>query len=288
MPLLYNYPEKIISLDQGIKINYCDEGSGECCLLFVHGLANYFPVWNSNIEFFKKFYRTIALDLPGNGKSSINGNSQYNISFYTDCVRQFIEKLSLKNVVLIGHSMGAQIVTNLAIRNTIQIKKLILCSPSGIERFEEWEKVLLKNALFLGNQWNADETYISTIIQKSFFQSLLEAAKIISDLTKLMQTRNRSSYQKMIHESILAMLNEPIYLKLKQIECPCLLLIGAKDQMIPNSWLHPMLTPDKIGSWASVEIKDCEYHLIQDCGHFIQIEQSLRFNQILQHFIRDL
>jgi pimeloyl-ACP methyl ester carboxylesterase len=51
------------------KINYIDEGTGTTTLLMIHGLANYALGWKRNISELRKYYRCIAIDLPGNGLS---------------------------------------------------------------------------------------------------------------------------------------------------------------------------------------------------------------------------
>ena len=50
----YPYQVKYAEIGNDIKLAYCDEGSGDQTLLFVHGLANYIPVFKHNIDFYRK------------------------------------------------------------------------------------------------------------------------------------------------------------------------------------------------------------------------------------------
>ncbi len=137
-PLYYPFPVRHVAIRHDIKVAYCDEGSGKETLLFIHGLANYIPVWKHQIKELSRHHRCIALDLPGNGLSS-GGNYPYTLFFYAECVKLFADKLGLENIVLAGHSMGGQISVVLGLRYPELINKIILIAPAGIEYFNSLE-----------------------------------------------------------------------------------------------------------------------------------------------------
>ena len=58
-------------------------------------------------------YPIYALDLPGHGKSG--GESCRTIEEYVDSINEFIKAIELKNVCLVGHSMGASIALSAAL-----------------------------------------------------------------------------------------------------------------------------------------------------------------------------
>ena len=138
----YPFPVKYLTV-KDYKIAYVDEGDSENVLIFIHGLGSYLKAWERNIPELKKHFRCIALDLPGYGKSSKqihNGN----VSFYLEILYEFITKLKLKNVSLVGHSMGGQIAASYVLENPYQISNLVLVATAGFEIFTEEEVELIK------------------------------------------------------------------------------------------------------------------------------------------------
>jgi len=103
----YPFDTKFIKVND-YEIAYVDEGNSENVLLFIHGLGSYLKAWDRNIPELKNHFRCIAFDLPGYGKSSKQIHSG-EVSFMFEILNEFITKLNLKSVSLVGHSMGGQI-----------------------------------------------------------------------------------------------------------------------------------------------------------------------------------
>jgi len=61
--------EKIKVVNQGVQIDFLDEGKGDTTLLFVHGWCINKTYWLEQVAQFKEKYRVVAIDLPGFGKS---------------------------------------------------------------------------------------------------------------------------------------------------------------------------------------------------------------------------
>ena len=95
----YKYKTNFIKVC-GYDIAYIDEGNSSDVLIFIHGLGSYLKAWDRNIPVLKDYFRCIALDLPGYGKSSKqlhNGS----VKFYREFLNEFIKALGLKNIVLV-------------------------------------------------------------------------------------------------------------------------------------------------------------------------------------------
>ncbi len=92
----------------GVRISYSSEGSGELALVFVHGWTCDRTHWRFQVPEFRKSYRVIAIDLPGHGASGANRKS-WSIDGLGVDVATIVRGLGLKNVVLVGHSMGGPV-----------------------------------------------------------------------------------------------------------------------------------------------------------------------------------
>ena len=121
--LNYEFSYNIIELDNRHTIAYREEGTGPQTLLFIHGLASYMPAWNRNISYLKQYYRCIAIDLPGYGKSSAKDHPG-TVAFYTAIIKSFIEKCNLGQVTLVGHSMGGHLALAVALKYPSLVKNI--------------------------------------------------------------------------------------------------------------------------------------------------------------------
>lgn len=284
--LQISYPYKIhyTTIHEDISIAYMDEGRGEHTLLFVHGLANYGPVWKHQIAGLKDAHRCIALDLPGNGCSSA-GAYPYSMFFYAECVVRFIEKMNLGNIVLCGHSMGGQIAIIIALRYPHLLNKLVLVAPAGFEYFHPHEVMLMQNAMNMSALFSSDEFQLESAIKQSFFSSRNESASIISELKQVMRNNTVKQWRDMSIASINGMLNEQVQQYLHSIEVPVLTIFGEHDRLIPNTMVHFGETPESIVKKATAIIPDASYRLIRQAGHFVQIEKAAEVNEAIAAFM---
>jgi non-heme chloroperoxidase len=94
-----------ITTKDGTEIFYKDWGKGQP-FVFSHGWPLSGDAWDVQMLYLSsRGYRTIAHDRRGHGRSAQpwNGND---MDTYADDLAELIEKLDLKNVVLVGHSTG--------------------------------------------------------------------------------------------------------------------------------------------------------------------------------------
>jgi sigma-B regulation protein RsbQ len=98
---------KEIKRDNAI-INYQVTGSGDTTLLFLQGSYIDQTYWKSQVNYFSSNYTVVTLDLPGQGKSGIE-RKYWSVQGFAEDVITVIKELNLTNVILIGHSLGADI-----------------------------------------------------------------------------------------------------------------------------------------------------------------------------------
>jgi len=282
-PLQYPYNTGHITLPNGCNMNYIDEGEGDT-FLFIHGLATYALSWRKNIDELKKSYRCIAVDLPGNGLSD-RGDYPYGISFFAASVYELIAKLNLKNIVLIGHSMGGQVAIRLALLYPELINKLILCAPAGFETFNGFERSLYKSALQVLDFFASEDVSLAKTIRTSFYQVPSFAEQMIDELSLLMHTSSLHTYRNMIEMCIDSMLSKPVFDELSLLRTQTLVLYGERDALIPNRMIHPVTTR-KIAEEVIKLIPHAKLIMIPQCGHFLQIEKAELVNAYLKEFVK--
>jgi len=284
MLIKYPFPHHQCAIHENIHIAYMDEGKGAHTFLFIHGLANYAPVWKYQMQGLSKTNRCIAIDLPGNGYSS-RGDYPYTLFFYAESIVRFIEKMELKNVVLCGHSLGGQIALVIALRYPHLIHKLSLIASAGLEYFAKHEVMLMQGMMNLGNIFYSDEYHLELAIQQSFFSSANESETIISELKKIMQGHSAIKWKEMCNASINGMLNEQVQQFLPSLTMPTQIIFGNKDALIPNTMIHFGETPEGIAKKAAALIPNASYSIIANAGHFVQMEKWEKVNEALTSFV---
>ncbi|AYO57364.1 hypothetical protein CO230_04030 [Chryseobacterium sp. 6424] len=90
------------------KLSYIDAGRGAKTIVFLHGAFMNKEIWVPQIETLKKSYRVIAVDLPGHGNSDVKDN-EVSIQDFGKKISELLESLKANNVILVGHSIGADV-----------------------------------------------------------------------------------------------------------------------------------------------------------------------------------
>jgi pimeloyl-ACP methyl ester carboxylesterase len=96
-------------LSNGTTISYNSYGSGPATLLFVHGSFIDQTYWKEQVSFFKEKYRVVTMDLAGHGESGTN-REEWTLRGMADDVVNLIKELNLDDVILIGHSLGGNLI----------------------------------------------------------------------------------------------------------------------------------------------------------------------------------
>ena len=98
----------------GIPISFEAAGSGIRALVFVHGWSCDRTYWHQQVAAFADAYRVVTIDLAGHGASGAGRASWTMPSFGADVVA-VADALQLRDIVLIGHSMGGDVIVEAAL-----------------------------------------------------------------------------------------------------------------------------------------------------------------------------
>ncbi len=113
-----------INSGENIPIAYETHGFGKPALVFVHGWSCDKSYWKNQVQAFSQKYEVITLDLAGHGDSGVE-RDDWTIESFGGDVSQVIEKLGISEAILIGHSMGGDVIVAAAPRLQGRIKGLV-------------------------------------------------------------------------------------------------------------------------------------------------------------------
>ena len=106
------------------------EGSGQPIVL-LHGIASHGSFWKPLIKQLRDHtdYRIIVPDLLGHGRSPTPSYIDYSVDDQVRALLALFRKLRVRQVVVVGHSMGGLVATRLAVQQASLVKRLLLYEP---------------------------------------------------------------------------------------------------------------------------------------------------------------
>ncbi|WP_258105818.1 alpha/beta fold hydrolase [Marinoscillum sp. MHG1-6] len=280
----YPYDVKYHTVNDSMRVAYVDEGQGANTLIFIHGLATYIPSWFPVFESQKTNNRCIALDLPGYGLSS-KGQYAISMNFYAEVVISLIEALKLKNVILVGHSMGAQIAITSVLNRPEIFTQLILLAPAGFETFTPEQTKWLKTVSDASELSKATDDQIRANWKLNFFNMPESVEFMINDRIQMKKSMDFDLYCRSVSLGITSMLEGPVFSKLGELKTRTLVVYGANDLLIPNRYLNPNLSTKDVAQSGVNKIPDATLKLVPNCGHFITYDQPEEVNKIIHTFL---
>lgn len=180
-----------------LHINYSLTGIGDITLLFVHGSFLDETIWYSQVDYFSSSYQVVTMDLGGHGKSGNNRNT-WTIEQFGQDVIALIKVLHLKNVILIGHSMGAEAILEAAVlypQPIIGIIAIEAFKNAGIPLAELYENHIKEITENLRKDFqNTSEQYL---------RNTLLTSETKPELTERVVKAYRNAYEPMGVESTL-------------------------------------------------------------------------------------
>jgi pimeloyl-ACP methyl ester carboxylesterase len=123
-------------------------------LIFLHGSWHDSSQWQEIMEPLSDSFHCIALDLPGFGNSQTD-RSPTSIADQVERLHEFLNALQLsRRIYAIGHSIGAWIAIDYALKYPHKVHGLVLISPEGFylntrQRYGRRTKFLLAHPLLL-------------------------------------------------------------------------------------------------------------------------------------------
>lgn len=135
------YRVSYIDLSTGETIAYRKTGKGSRTFVLVHGNMSSSVYFEDMMDELGKENTVYALDLPGFGDSTYNRIQESLFDISLD-LSEFIVKLDLKNVYLLGWSTGGGICLETAADLPDRITKIFIVSSVGIKGYPVYKKTI--------------------------------------------------------------------------------------------------------------------------------------------------
>lgn len=114
----------------GVRLAYCEAGSGPETVLLIHGMACDHTHLEPQFRHLSRRFRVVSIDMRGHGASDKPDGSYASEVFGADLLH-VVETLGLGRPIFIGHSLGGSIALDLAVHHPEVFRALVMLD-SGI------------------------------------------------------------------------------------------------------------------------------------------------------------
>jgi pimeloyl-ACP methyl ester carboxylesterase len=262
---------------KNLSINVLENGVGENTIIFIHGNSMSSKIWQTQLaDEALTDYRLLALDLPGHGDSShsTDPDNAYNVLFYGEIIAEFIVETKAQNVILVGHSLGANAVIE-ALPFINNCKGIVLLSASIVHSAADVAATFLPNpaaSIFFNADYIEENVQAFNDAAKSLTNPSLP--DFVNDDFRKADKNCRSYLAKSVGEN---KLSDELGI-LQKTEMPILLVIGAEDQLIDKEYLKNIA----LNKWKNQVFE------ISKAGHCAQFENADGFNTLIDSFCQTL
>ncbi len=245
----------------GVDFHYTVEGEGHPIVL-MHGWGCDHSTLASIERVLSPSMKVYNVDFPGFGKSS-EPETVWGVEEYTRLIEIFIEKESIENPVLLGHSFGGRVGILYSSRNVV--RKLILVDAAGVK-----PKRSLKYYVKVYS-YKAMKRLLPLVFGDTKGRELIDRYRGKSGSSDYNNStpKMRAILSKVVNEDLKSVLPE--------IKCPALLVWGKNDTATPlrDAEIMERLIPD-----AGLVAFD-------GAGHYSFLENPYQFAAVIKSFLNE-
>jgi pimeloyl-ACP methyl ester carboxylesterase len=163
----------VLSTD-GTRIAYDLIGAGHPALVLVHGWSCDRTYWNAQLESLSRDFTVVTVDLAGHGESEC-GREAWSIAAFGSDVALVVTLNGLEDVVLVGHSMGGDVILEAARRLSTRVVGLIWVDTySALPETSSSEDVQQRMGPFRANFAEETQRFVRTMFGVGADPSLVE------------------------------------------------------------------------------------------------------------------
>lgn len=265
----------------GYKLNYVDYGNknGQAVIL-IHGWPLSLQSWEYQIpKIVEAGFRCIAYDRKGFGKSCATWDN-YDYDDLAEDLHALITELELKNVVLVGFSMGGgevvRYISNYGNDNVAKIALISSIIPLVKQHDDNKDGVPQKDLDQILDQLQNNRLDFLQTFHKGFYNyGLLHKSVNQAQLDFDFSVASSASPNATI-KAALAWMDTDFREECKNIDVPTLIIHGKADQTVPIS---------TAGNQAAELIKNNTYIVYDDAPHGLNITHKDQLNKDLVEFL---
>jgi branched-chain amino acid transport system permease protein len=248
-----------------LQIAYEQAGIGDHRMVLVHGNWASKRWWQPLMQRLPASYRAVALDLRGCGGTQ-GPDHGYTIAEHATDLRAFLDALGIERAVLVGHSLGGAVVTQLALAAPERVHALVLVAPAPVDGMQIDRQVYAQLPLLKQNRWLLSHALGSTmpgVPNGAFREALIDdaARTRLSAVTGNTRALERWSVAPQLHH----------------LRVPTLIVRGEDDRLITRA--HVL-------RWRQY-VANSRLVTIHRCGHSPNVERPDVLAEVVFSFLEE-
>lgn len=262
--------------------------SNEQIIVFNYGLVCSNHHWSPQIEYFDSIGKKILIhDYRGHFHSTGDHKIE-NITFHniTSDLHGLLEKLKIKNVVMLGHSLGVNICLEFAKRFPEKVHKQILISGTSVPVFnvmfntnliDQIKPLLTKLFSSYPDAFNTFWKYSgwNPIIKKIIHAGGFNVDQVSDEFIEIYLNKIGQLGPDLFFQLFNEMNKHNILASVNNIKIPTLVMGGDKDKVIPN-YLQRLLNKN---------LPDSKLYIVKNGSHVPQIDFPEYVNERILFFL---
>ena len=267
-----------ISVD-GLRVRYATAGEGPPVIL-VHGLASSMITWCRNIAALTHAgFQAIAIDLPGYGGSELADHRGYSPESAANFLIDFADEMGIDRFSVVGNSAGGLVAGVTALEYPERVESVALVGSAGLGKRVSWPLRLISIPVVGELVYKPQMISKEALIKRIFYRPPEFLDEIIPEMVRV---RCLPHGPHVMLQSVRSGVNllglrpeHQILSRLPQLQARLLAVWGEDDLVIP-----PIREEDvrRVAPESTV-------HVLQECGHWPQMEKPEEFNDILTSFL---
>jgi len=231
-------------------------------LVFIHGSGDSASLWDATIAALPGV-TCAALDLPGHGALRDEpGPERMSVADYATLARMAMERLDLKGLCVVGHSLGAAIALRLAVDAPSLVRRLVIVGGGA--------RLRVLPALLAEAQAIPD-------VAAQRLVGLGFAPDHEAQAGAYLATRQPTA-PGMLYRDLAACDAFDMTAELPSITQPTLMVVGAEDR----------LTPPKYAMFLAEHMPHAQSVVIPGAGHYVPIEAPGTLAQVIHHWLAEV
>lgn len=250
------------------RIAFDVQGTGPA-IVFAHGIGGNRSNWADQLEAFASTHQVVVLDLRGYGSSEWQGERVTLEDFAAD-IAAVMDELAIEKAHLVGLSMGGLVVQAFYAKWPGRVLSLVLAACRGahapVADGEEFAQRRLAPLRQGGSTEVLADTLLPTLVGPGITPEMLK--RLRQSLVSLVP----ANYMKVIDMRI----SLKPFLDMSRITVPTLVLGGSHDKLAPPEQMRDIY----------LAIPQAGLRIIENSGHFLNIEKPQEFNRLLTGFFQ--
>ncbi len=242
---------------------------------FVHGAGGSSTIWFKQLRDFKQHFNILLLDLRGHGNSKPNlkdaFNDKYTFDSITEDIVEVINHEQIERSHFIGISLGTILIRNLAEKYPERVASMVM--GGAIMKLNFRSQVLMRLGVIF-------KSVVPYLWLYKFFAFVIMPNKNHKESRSLFVREAKKLYQKeFIRWFKLTSEINPLlqFFRTVDIKIPTLYVMGEEDHLFLPS-IKKVVKSHQVS----------ELFVVENCGHVVNVEQPLVFNNKVIQYLSGL